>query len=75
MAPQAIASHSQRVRPQAVETSEGAGLREAEVDSVAEGCGPGDSDSGRALHPWVETSGGVPETIDCNCVPGSGPGL
>lgn len=41
MAPQAVASHSRRVRPQAVEASEGAGLREAEVGSVAEGCGLG----------------------------------
>lgn len=59
MAPQAIASHSRRVRPRAVETGEGAGLREAEVGSVAEGCQPGHSDSGRALHPWVGTSGGA----------------
>lgn len=77
MAPQAFAGHSRRVRPRAVGTREGAGLREAERGSVAVGCRPRGSDSGPALHPWVGTSGGASSSgshLGCRCVPGSGPG-
>lgn len=59
MAPQAIAGHSRRVRPGAVETGEGAGLRETEMGSVEEECGPGGSGFGSALPPWIGTSGGA----------------
>lgn len=61
-----------------METDEGAGLRETEVGSVEEECWPGDSDSGRALHPWVGTSGGASSSgnrrlqLSQNLVPGHG---
>lgn len=78
MAPQAIASHSRRVRPRAVETGKGAGLREAEVGSV-EGVG-GHAGlgiltlAGRCIPELGPQETQVaPEAVDCSCDPGSGP--